>query len=509
MSSSKEDEDIDAVVYSSYGAIKPDEDELEDESEAQFRYLRQLSQPHLSFTEPAYSRQNNAGLFMSFRQVYKASVRETVGRAFAFSGSPCSVRDVGGTATVPNEVLTLVKNIVGAGALALPGGVAAFANAPSVLYPAVFWLVFMAAIFGYYFFLLGRTCKITGTTTYAEAWERTMGEAGAGLVALAVALKAGMGNLECSMILADSFRDLFSTVGFHATRSTALLLITLVALLPLCMLKNLAVLAPCSMVGLAAMAFTAIAMGIRYFEGSYDSNADGRFLDDIPVRMQPSFGTTGAMAAFHLNVLVLLCMVSEAYISHYNSPRFWVELKDRTVKRFAAVVSWSFGISAVYYIVVTSLGFLTFGSHSSGFILDNYSTNDILASISRACVGFSLIFTYPIIFVGFRDAMLDVLVIPHEKRTSRNLNLLSLILLTIITILAMVLEDLGVVVAVGGGTLGTVVVFVVPTLMFCRAVTLLNDKASPELKRETILTQILMWTGVFIGVVGVWLALTE
>jgi len=315
------DETIAAILYSSYGAVQDNEDddalqEAEDEAEKQFAYLRQVSAPHLSFTEPAYSRQNNlGGIFMSVRHVYKTSVRDTISTALNFGGSPCSVRDVGGKATIPNEVLNLVKNIVGAGALALPSGVAAFANAPSVLYPAAGWLVGMGAIFGYYFLLLGRTCKLTGATTYAEAWERTMGEAGAGLVALAVALKAGMGNLECSMILADSFRDLVSSAaGMHVTRSTALLGITLVALLPLCLLKNLAVLAPFSMLGLLAMAFTAVAMAIRYFDGSYDSNADGRYLADITDEMQPSFGTKGAMAAFHLSVLVFLCMISEAYM---------------------------------------------------------------------------------------------------------------------------------------------------------------------------------------------------
>ena len=505
------DETIAAVLYSSYGAVDEDDNddyEAEDEAEKQFAYLRQVSLPHVSFTEPAYSRQNVPGIFMSMRHVYKSSVRDTISTAFHFGGSPCSVRDVGGTATIPNEVLNLVKNIVGAGALALPSGVAAFANAPSVLLPASFWLVGMGAIFGYYFWLLGRTCKLTGTTTYAEAWERTMGEVGAGLVAFAVALKAGMGNLECSMILADIIRDLSSAVGLPVARSTALLGITLVALLPLSLLKNLAVLAPFSLMGLLAMAFTAIAMAIRYFDGSYDPNRNGRFLQDISDNLKPSFGTTGAMAAFHLSVLVFVCMISEANVCHYNAPRFWVELKNRSVKRFASVVTWSFGISAVYYIIVTSLGFLTFGANSSGFILDNYSTNDILASISRACVGFSLIFTYPIIFVGFRDAMLDVLMIPHENRTSNNLNLLTLILLAIVTVLAMVLQDLGVVVAVGGGTLGTVVVFIVPTLMFCRAVQLLGNKASIELKRETIFTHVLMYFGVFIGVVGVWIAIT-
>lgn len=315
------DDTIAAVLYSTYGAVDSKEDLLDhhhievEEAERQFRYMRQLSAPHLTFTEPAYSRNQlpeDAGIFLSMRHVYKMSIRDTFrNHIFTLAGSPASVRDVVGTATIPNEILNLVKNIVGAGALALPGGVAAFADAPSVLVPASGWLLIMGAIFGYYFLLLGRTCRLTSTSTYAEAWERTIGEAGSTLVALAVALKAGMGNLECSIILADSFRDLSTTVGLHVARSTALLGITLVALLPLCLLKNLAVLAPFSLLGLLAMGFTALAMGIRYFDGSYDPNANGRFLKDIKEDMQPSFGTTGAMAAFHLSVLVFLCMISE------------------------------------------------------------------------------------------------------------------------------------------------------------------------------------------------------
>jgi len=93
-------------------------------------------------------------------------------------------------------------------------------------------------------------------------------------------------------------------------------------------------------------------------------------------------------------------MISEAYIAHYNACRFYVELKGKTVRKFGNVVSCSFGISALYYIFVTAFGFLTFGANSAPYILDSYSTHDALASISRSCVSFSLIFTYPIIFMG-------------------------------------------------------------------------------------------------------------
>lgn len=74
------------------------------------------------------------------------------------------------------------------------------------------------------------------------------------------------------------------------------------------------------------------------------------------------------------------------------------------------------------------------------------TTGDSLASISRACVAFSLIVTYPIIFMGFRDGMLDVFAVPHELQTTQNLNVFTVALLLIVTVLATVLTDLGVIV---------------------------------------------------------------
>jgi sodium-coupled neutral amino acid transporter 11 len=76
---------------------------------------------------------------------------------------------------------------------------------------------------------------------------------------------------------------------------------------------------------------------------------------------------------------------------HYNSARFYTELKDRSLPRFAVAVSSSFGIAAVAYMAIASFGFLTFGGNSSGFILNNYSPYDPLANISRIAIGISVL----------------------------------------------------------------------------------------------------------------------
>jgi len=148
---------------------------------------------------------------------------------------------------------------------------AAFADAPSALIPGAIFTLLMGAIFGYYFLLIGRTCRLTRTATYREVWEETMGESEtlARLVSLVNTTKPALGNLAYSMILADTFRSLFAAVNIELSRTASLLLVTVVGLLPLCLLKNLSVLAPTSMLGVFGFAATVIVMGVRYFDGSY------------------------------------------------------------------------------------------------------------------------------------------------------------------------------------------------------------------------------------------------
>jgi len=120
-------------------------------------------------------------------------------------------------------------------------------------------------------------------------------------------------------------------------------------------------------------------------------------------------------------------------MSHFNAPKFYNELKDNTVKRFNLLVGSSFGISIIAYIIMAAFGFLTFGSGSSGLILNNYSTKDTLIGFSRIAVAVSLVFSYPLAFAGFRDGVLDLAKVPQEKRTNNLLDKVTVGCLSLIT----------------------------------------------------------------------------
>mmetsp|Transcript_40319 Transcript_40319/g.59256 ORF Transcript_40319/g.59256 Transcript_40319/m.59256 type:complete len:488 (+) Transcript_40319:83-1546(+) len=417
------------------------------------------------------------------------------------SGGGEATNENEGTATIPNEVFNLVKSIVGAGVLSLPAGIAAFGNAPSALIPATILIAAIGAISAYTFSMIARVCAYTGANSYADAWDKTRGTSTAWIIAASSGLDCFLGNLSYSMILADTFKDLLASIGILTTRSNALLGLTGVVLLPLCLVKNLSSLAPFSLLGIIGMLYTTAVIAIRFFGGAYAAPA-GKFLPDLASHMQPSFGSTGAMGAMSPKSLILICMLSTAYIAHFNAPKFYKELKNNTMKRFNKVVTSSFGISTALFAVVSAFGFLTFGSTCDGLILNNYSTKDLLMSFSRFAVAISIVFSYPLLFVGTRDGLLDMAKVPEDKRTNSLLNQLSVGTLAIITALAMKLTDLGFIASISGSLFGTALIFIFPTLMFRSIVDSMGDKVTKGMKFEKKFAAFTATIGAIIGVIG-------
>ena len=363
-------------------------------------------------------------------------------------------------------VFNLVKGIVGSGVLTLPAGIAAYGNAPSAAIPAVALIATFGVLSGYGFALIGRVCHLTGTKSYRDAWSATVGDSSSWIPAIAVMLKAVFCILAYSMILGETFQALCLTAGYSFTKSSVLLCITSLVLLPLCLLKNLSGLAPFSLLGSLGMLYTSIAMAIRYFGKSYSTS--GKFVADLAPVLQPSFGKVGASGVFNSKATILIGMLSTAYMAHFNAPRIYAEMKERTIPNYIQVVSTSFGISIAMFSAMAAMGFLTFGGSCSGLILNNYSVKDGLMSVSRLAVALSLVFSYPLAFVGARDGILDLFKV--KNRSGKVLNALTFGMLGCITAAALNIPDVSFVLSLAGSTLGNMLIYILPAFMFRGAI---------------------------------------
>jgi amino acid permease len=263
----------------------------------------------------------------------------------------------------PPTSLTLAKSTARIDALMKKKnneGIAAFGDAPSAAIPAAVLIATIGVIAAYNFSLLGRLCAITGASSYRTAWENTIGQSTAWIPGTTVIVKTFFAILAYSMVLGDTFSALFETFGMKVSREKALVGLTLTVLLPLCRLKSLASLAPFSLAGIAGMLYTAGAMAVRYLDGSY-ANPNAGLAADVAVSLRPAIGTRGASAVLSSNAFILICMLSTAYMAHFNAPKFYLELENNTMARWNTVVASSFSISILFFIGIAAMGFSTFG----------------------------------------------------------------------------------------------------------------------------------------------------
>lgn len=159
-------------------------------------------------------------------------------------------------ATITNEVMNLVKAIVGVGVLSLPAGIAAFGSTQKAVIPALCLIATIGLLSGYGFSLIGKTCAYTSTTTYRDAWSASVGKRTSWIPAWTTTLKTCLACLAFSMVLGDTFTALLSSYVSSDKRSYVLSTITLFILLPLCWMKNLSSLAPYSLLGVLGMLYT-------------------------------------------------------------------------------------------------------------------------------------------------------------------------------------------------------------------------------------------------------------
>jgi amino acid permease len=185
--------------------------------------------------------------------------------------------------------------------------------------------------------------------------------------------------------------------------------------------------------------------------------------------------------------------------------KFYTELKEKTLPNYYRVVSTSFAASIVIFALMAAIGFLTFGSNSSGLILNNYSTRDSLMSLSRIAVTVSLVFSYPLAFVGARDGVTNLLKL---NTTTTTQNILTVALLSAVTLGALIIPDVSFVLAFAGATLGNALIYIFPAFMFRGAIKMKSDATKGQ-KREVKLAIGSALVGTVMGLLGAKMAIAS
>jgi len=417
----------------------------------------------------------------------------------------------GSTSTMMSSIFNLVNNVAGAGLLTLAGGMAKGSSTGVV--PGILINSVLGAISAYTFIRIGHACAITGAPDFKGLWAYALGESTTFVVDTMIALMCLAACVIYSGILGDVFTPLLSSVGVPDSinsRSSNILVLTLTMLFPMGLIQDLSGLAFTSILGFASVVYTVVFLTIRSMDGTYSIKNNGKFissaLKDLPAFEKYSYWNFG------FNSLNLLSNLALAYIAHYNSPSFYWELENTSPKNYTKMISIAFAILVALYTLSMLTGYVTFGDVCQGNILLNYHPDDVLSTAARVATGFSILFGYPLVLRGARQALQGVaatLLGPsYNHLSSSQFALLVASILTFVTIVAITVKDISVVVGLTGAIMGSFIVFIIPSLIYIRSMEKKFGSDSVEHQKSKI-NFALVPLGVAVAALGSFMTLKE
>jgi sodium-coupled neutral amino acid transporter 11 len=412
-------------------------------------------------------------------------------------------------ASIPASVFNLINNVAGAGILTLSAGMAGGTG----WIPAISICAILGAISAHTFYIIGAACELTGEENFKGLWSRTIGTHSTYMVDSIVACMC----LACAVIylgiLGDVFTPLLESANLpNAGRTGNILIVTTAFLLPMSLIRNLSALAKTSILGFGAILYTVIFIVIRAFDGTYSldygDGRPGRFVDSAiiatPAFFKESFWN------FDFTSLILASNLGLAYISHYNGPAYYRELRDANTCRFGKMVGISFTILTLLYIVTMGAGYETFGDATQGNILLNYHPKDKLAMMGRLATGFSILFGFPLVAKGAREGIASAassLGYPAIANDKNHVLLVST-MLALVTFISCTVQDVSLVVGLTGAVMGSFIVYICPSIIYTRAVGLVKGTDSKDYERAKVNLALVPF-GMVIAGLGVYMTLKE
>jgi len=353
----------------------------------------------------------------------------------------------------------LAKTMIGEGMLSL----AASLGTGTGLASGIIIGVSSAGLMAYSFSLVGRVCNATGSQSLRECCEKTGYPRLGKFMTISVFLLLFAACASFSIIIGDSLSDILTTAdltGIWASYKFSLLTVIIAIELPLCLLKDMSKLAMTSKIGVSCEVFVVIFMALRYFDGSYFPG--GQYYD-TPRPIGTSALNSKNLFKVSSGTSLVLCAFSLAYIGHFQAPKYYHQLRNRSVRRFNLATIGGFSIASLVFLAAMAFGYLTFGHHADGMILNNYSTEDPLATVARVGVLIAVAFGFPLVFTTMRDSVVQGLRLDGQRPETWfgvTLGLLLPILLIGISV-----RDLGLVNELIGAIFGSLISLIFPGLL--------------------------------------------
>ncbi|CAE7891654.1 slc38a11 [Symbiodinium microadriaticum] len=230
--------------------------------------------------------------------------------------------------------------------------------------------------------MVGYSCITCKAKTFRELWNKLLSANTAWLIDVIIFLN-GWITLVCYIILIGDFmsKSFLGLLGpdHLLTKSRVLnqTVITAMVLLPLSLARDLHVLAYTSILGLGVLVYVVILV-------IHDSWMNSTSIShDTP------------LCEWNMGIFEAISLYTNAFVAHYNAPKVFAELANPTYERWTLLVAIAYGIAFAVYA-------------------ENYGPY-VHVLIAWLGMGFSIAFTYPLVFNSAREAATHLLSMAREQ----------------------------------------------------------------------------------------------
>lgn len=342
-------------------------------------------------------------------------------------------------------VLTLLKTMMGAGIFTLPIGLWLATPIPGLAFLGTICVMSASA-----FWMVGYCCLVWEVDTFRGVWHKALGVDTAWVIDVIICTNGFFTLLGYLVLIGDfTTKSLGGLLGedhpLALYRRFDVCVVSLFVLLPLSLARDLRRLAFTSSLGLVVVVYV-VFLVLRDFW----LHAPAELGPDV-VLFEPRIGAFKAIALY-----------THAFVAHYSAPKLYSEFRRPTSLRWLRVVLVAYLLAFVVYSSFAIAGFRRFEGAVLGNILRNYQS-ELSVLIAWLGMGFSIAFTYPVVFNSTREALLHLM---SPEVATRSYTLTSIVLLVGTVVVASMFTDVSVVNAIAGSILGCNVAYICPALLF-------------------------------------------
>ncbi|KMZ76042.1 Amino acid transporter-like protein [Zostera marina] len=402
--------------------------------------------------------------------------------------------------SVSGAVFNLSTSIIGAGIMALPATMKVLG-----LLVGLFAIFAMGIISEYSIELLIRFSVLCGSLSYGDVVESAIGYSGRVVSEICIIINNAGVLIVYLIIIGDVMSGNDKHVGVfyqwfgHTVldhRTLVIFIVLILFLAPLCSLEKIDSLVMTSAASVAlAIVFVIVSCliaSIKIINGTVKAP-----------RMGPDFSSKSSI----LDLLVVIPIMTNAYVCHFNVQPIYNDLKGRSAAKMNKVGRITTILCVIVFAFTAVSGYLLFGDDTEPDILTNFDKNlgikfsNGLNYIVRVGYVLHLILVFPVIHFSMRQAVGALVFRETLLVGKKRVWGLTAILLLLIYLGSTLIPNIWVAFKFTGATTALSVGFIFPSLIALR---LGNPSDSSDFKLgETIVSWIMLVFAVLVSIVGV------